>query len=103
MPQGMELGDATRPVIKQRLPTPLFPRIPTVRVLRNDRQDLVRLWLNAQVSQGSLRDRVHGSQRDARGKHLRDRRWQSIGEYLDIVIHLNGYDVVLATGGKTLS
>ena len=24
MPQGMELGDATRPVIKQGLPTPLF-------------------------------------------------------------------------------
>ena len=102
MPQGMELGDATRPVIKQRLPTPLFPRIPTVRVLRNDRQNLVRLWLNAQVSQGSLRDRLHGSQKDARGKHLHDRRWQRIGDYLNIVIHLSGYDVVLATGGKTL-
>ena len=74
-----------------------------MRVLRNDQQNLVRLWLNAQVSPRSPRDRLHGRQRDARGKHLRDRRWQSIGEYLDIVIHLNGHDVVLATGGKTLS
>ena len=28
---------------------------------------------------------------------------QSIGDCLYIVIHLSGYDVVLATGGKTLS
>ena len=28
---------------------------------------------------------------------------QSIGDYLNIVIHLSGYDVVLATGEKTLS
>ena len=27
---------------------------------------------------------------------------QSIGDCLNIVIHLSGYDVVLATGGKTL-
>ena len=74
-----------------------------MRVLRNDQQDLVRLWLNAQVSQQSPRDRLHGRQRDARGKHLHDRRWQRIGDCLDIVIHLNGYDVVLATSEKTLS
>ena len=74
-----------------------------MRVLRNDQQDLVRLWLNAQVSSRSPRDRLHGRERDARSKHLHDQRWQRIGDCLDIVIHLNGYDVVLVTGEKTLS
>jgi hypothetical protein len=74
-----------------------------VRVLRNEQQDLVRLWLNAQASSRSPRDRLHGRQRDARGKHLHDRRWHRIGDCLDIVIHLKGYEVVLATSEKTFS
>jgi hypothetical protein len=73
----------------------------TERVLRNDQHDLVRPWLNAQVSQRSLRDRVHCSQREARANIRVIDDMQSICDCLDIVSRRNGYDVVLATDGKT--